>query len=299
MLKEYLLNFGFTEKDYENIISTPRLYSLRNDSLYKHILEMNNYFLSFGFKKEEIIKMIRKRSSIYSQSPSSLTKKFNFLLNYGYKKEELIKHKITSPIASLSLESIKNKLIFFNSFGINNRQVVKLLVSCPNVLTLSIESMHSKIEDLKSLGYKENEIISILLIYPAILTYNIETIKNKIKDIMSLGYTLEEALHITKTLPALFGLSFETIKEKIDFYNSIGLENIPVDNPKCLMQSTSLSKARYEFLKERNIEITKKNYRIIFKDNKSFQKTFGVSNEQVLSNYSESISLKLGKEQKC
>ena len=88
MLKEYLLNFGFTEKDYENIISTPRLYSLRNDSLYKHILEMNNYFLSFGFKKEEIIKMIRKRSSIYSQSPSSLTKKFNFLLNYGYKKEE-------------------------------------------------------------------------------------------------------------------------------------------------------------------------------------------------------------------
>lgn len=73
---------------------------------------MNNYFLSFGFKKEEIIKMIRKRSSIYSQSPSSLTKKFNFLLNYGYKKEELIKHMITSPIASLSLESIKNKLIF-------------------------------------------------------------------------------------------------------------------------------------------------------------------------------------------
>ena len=63
--------------------------------------------------------MIRKRSSIYSQSPSSLTKKFNFLLNYGYKKEELIKHMITSPIASLSLESIKNKLIFFNSFGIN------------------------------------------------------------------------------------------------------------------------------------------------------------------------------------
>ena len=39
MLKEYLLNFGFTEKDYENIISTPRSYSLRNDSLYKHILE--------------------------------------------------------------------------------------------------------------------------------------------------------------------------------------------------------------------------------------------------------------------
>ena len=73
---------------------------------------MNNYFISFGFKKEEIIKMIRKRSSIYSQSPSSLTKKFNFLLNYGYKKEELIKHMITSPIASLSLESIKNKLIY-------------------------------------------------------------------------------------------------------------------------------------------------------------------------------------------
>ena len=33
------------KKDYENIISTPRSYSLRNDSLYKHILEMNNYFL--------------------------------------------------------------------------------------------------------------------------------------------------------------------------------------------------------------------------------------------------------------
>lgn len=296
MLKEYLLSFGFNENDYKNIINTPKTYSLKKDSLYKHMVKINDYFLSFGFKKEEIIKMARKRPSIYSQSINSFNEKLNLLLKYGYTKEELIKHMITSPISSLSVETIKNKLNFFNSFGMNNRQVVKLLVSCPNVLTLNIETMHSKVKDLKSLGYNDNEIINILSIYPAILTYNIETIKNKIRDIMSLGYTLEETLHITKTLPALFGLSFETIKEKIDFYNSVGLENIPIDNPKCLMQSSLLSKARYEFLKERDIEVTKTNYRIIFKDNKAFQKMFGVSNEQLLLSYSESVALKLRKD---
>ena len=70
MLKEYLLNFGFTEKDYENIISTPRSYSLRNDSLYKHresveanIQKAESLLLSIGYSQEDLDK-IRTKSKL-------------------------------------------------------------------------------------------------------------------------------------------------------------------------------------------------------------------------------------------
>ena len=78
---------------------------------------------------------------------------------------------------------------------------------------------------------------------------------------------------MTKKLPALFSYSTENIKRKINFYKSINLENIVLEDTKHLMQSASLSYARYRYLTSKGIKITKDNYSKLFYSQNNFKKS--------------------------
>ena len=90
---------------------------------------------------------------------------------------------------------------------------------------------------------------------------------------------------MTKILPALYGLSIENIKQKIDFYNSIGLSFLPIEDTKQLMQSTKLSYARYKFYKVRGISIDRSNYSKLFMGQKQFEKQYGITKAELLKMY--------------
>ena len=141
-----------------------------------------------------------------------------------------------------------------------------------------------------ALGFKREDVLEMIKVSPLLLTYSIENIKNKIDDIVSLGYTLEETISMLKSLPALFGYSIENIKEKIDFYNSIGLKNLPLKKTKNLMQSASLSKARYLFYtRECNIVIDENNYNQLFIGSKEFERKYKMSNLDLIEKYKGEI----------
>ena len=59
---------------------------------------------------------------------------------------------------------------------------------------------------------------------------------------------------MAKSFPPIYSYNTDNIKQKIDFYDSIGLHELAINDTKKLMQSVSLSYARYMFYKEKNIE---------------------------------------------
>ena len=134
-------------------------------------------------------------------------------------------------------------------------------------------------------GYTKKEVIKITKILPAIYGLSIENMKQKIVDIMDLGYTKEEVIKMTKTLPAIYSLSIENIKQKIDFYNLIGMHELAVIDAKNLMQSINLSYARYSFYIDLGINIDMNNYRKLFINQKQFEKTYGITKEELLERY--------------
>lgn len=119
--------------------------------------------------------------------------------------------------------------------------------------------------------------------------YKPETLKKKIEKINvymnKLGYSREEVIKMTKSLPSIYGSDKDTIKQKVDFYDSIGLHELAINNTKNLMQSVSLSYARYMFYKEKNIEINDKSYNKLFINQKQFKKAYGITKEELLEKY--------------
>ena len=51
------------------------------------------------------------------------------------------------------------------------------------------------------------------------------------------------------------------------------------------MQSTKLSYARYMFYKEKGITITEENYRKLFVNQKQFEKSYGMTKEELIKKY--------------
>ena len=52
------------------------------------------------------------------------------------------------------------------------------------------------------------------------------------------------------------------------------------------MQSVDLTYARYEFFKEKGIDITIENYIKLFINNKRFEKQYGITKQEILEKYS-------------
>ena len=159
------------------------------------------------------------------------------------------------------------------------------------LVTLKDETLCKKIHEnfnyLISLGYTRADVIKMTKLLPSLYSYSKETIEEKISFLISLGYTMIDIIKMTKQFPALYSLSKENIKDKIKYLRDIGLENIVINDTRQLMQSVSLTYARYEFLtKEKEILIDESNYRKLFCGETNFKKQYGVSKNMILKKYS-------------
>ena len=147
-------------------------------------------------------------------------------------------------------------------------------------------------DELKKLfikiGYSEEEYNEIVNAY-GVVDLKTKTLIKKVKEnyetLKSLGYTQKEIIKMTKILPSIYSYSIENIKQKIEFYNSINLHSLVLIDSKLLMQSTKLSYARYQFLKEKGIDINEANYKKLFVAQKQFEKQYGITNQEILEKY--------------
>ena len=146
--------------------------------------------------------------------------------------------------------------------------------------------MQQKIADMESLGYSKEDVIKMTKTQPPICSYSIENMQQKIADMEAVGYSKEDVIKMTKSLPSIYSDSIENMKQKIEFYDSIDMHDLAIVDPKILMQSVDLSYARYEFLKSKGIMVDMSNYGKLFTNNKRFEKTYGVTKQEILEKYS-------------
>ena len=180
---------------------------------------------------------------------------------------------------------LKDIFAFFLKNGYSKEEVIKMTKSLPQIYGYSIENMKQKIEDIMLLGYSKEEVIKMTKSMPSIYGLSKENMKQKIEDIMVLGYSKEEVIKMTKSLPQIYSLSKENMKQKIDFYDSIGMHVLAVIDTKYLMQSVNLSYARYSFYMDKGINIDIDNYRKLFIGQKNFEKSYGITKEELLKKY--------------
>ena len=102
---------------------------------------------------------------------------------------------------------------------------------------------------------------------------------------MGFNVDCNKLFKLTVSLPQLYSLRINNIRQKLEFYESIGLREICIKDAKQLMQSVDLSYARYRYLEDRGVTITRKNYRLLFKGIKYFEKQFGITKSQLLELY--------------
>ena len=164
-------------------------------------------------------------------------------------------------------------------------EIIKMMKKLPKLYSYSKENIKQKIVYLQELGYKKEEILEMTSVMPQIYCLHIDTITEKLNVMMENGYAKEEVLEITKYFPHILGASIENIMEKLGYYNEIGLHEIPIVNPKTLMQSISLTHARIKFYEEKGIEIEHTNYIKVFVGQKQFKKQYKITNEELIEKY--------------
>ena len=246
-----LCNFGYTKEESKEILNTYPLNTYKPETLKKKIEEINMYMEKLGYSKEEVIKMTKSQPAIYG----------------------------------LSIDNIKQKIEDMEKLGYSRAEVIKMTKSMPAIYNYSIENIKQKIEDMEKLGYSKEEVIKMTKSLPTIYGISIDNIKQKIEDMEKLGYSKAEVIRMTKSLPTIYGYSIDNIKQKIDFYDSIGLHELAINDTKQLMQSVSLSYARYMFYKEKGIEITDKSYNKLFINQKQFEKAYRITKVELLEKY--------------
>ena len=108
----------------------------------------------------------------------------------------------------------------------------------------------------------------------------------KQSDFEEMGYNKGNFIKMTISLPSILGLSKENIIRKFSYYNSIGISKIILSDTKKIIQSVELSYARYNYFKEQcNLKIDYNNYRKLFAGQKSFFKSTGYTNAEVMQLY--------------
>ena len=286
-LKEVFIKLGYSEKDFDNIISSHALQRISLEKIKTKVITNYDFLILLGYSKEEIIKITRNLPAIYSYDIENMQSKIEALQEVGYSKKEIIKTIKDFPaIIGYSIENIQSKIQFMQEeFGYSKQEMIKIAKNCPSIYGFTPETIKNKVEDIKNLGYDKEEVIEMTKKFPSIYNCNYKNMQTRIDDIQKLGYTKEEVLKITKSLPSTFCYTLENIQEKIKFYDSIGLHSLAVIAPKELMQSTKLSYARYMFYKEKGINIDEKNYRKLFIGQKDFDIRYGLSKTEILEKY--------------
>ena len=250
-LREYMIKFGYTDKDINKILSNSVLSHVNIKTLYKKVVVILSFLKSKGYTERQIIKMTKDHPQMFGYTSLMLDRKIDDLMKRDYSYE----------------------------------LILKITCKCPQIYGLSINSIEYKMQEIMKLGYSREEVLMMIKSFPELYVFCMDNIKQKITDLRMLGYSVEDVHFITINFPHIFSLSIDNIREKVNFLDSIGLSDIILSHPKRLIQSVDLSYARYVFLQAMGEVIDKDNYHKLFVNEMQFSKQYKVTNSELIELY--------------
>lgn len=322
--KDTLLNLGYTENEINNILCNSSLRGYKEESLIERFEEIHKYLLkvglsknnikkiiisfppicsytiqsleqkrenleSLGYTNDLILKLLKRNVQLFARNSIETTKKkIENLENIGFTKEEILKIIKSYPeICGFSTDRIKLRIEQLEKLGYKKDMIKKMILKHPQMFGFSKEKITIRIKELETLGYTKKEVIEMTSNFPEIFCFTINRITKRINEFKESGYTKEEIIKITKIMPNIYGYNSKTIKEKLNYYNIIGIKEDIIENPYNLIHGVELIYAKYEFLKEKGIEIKSNNSKNnkLFYNTKIFEKLYQITKEELLSNY--------------
>lgn len=243
---------------------------------------------SLGFDKRQVVKMVSDCPVILTYSPKSLNQKINNLYELGfspnYIKQMLIK---SSALLCLSSNTVKKKLEHFQDLGYSKKQAIKLLQNMPTLFNLTSKRIDSSFDNMEKYGFNRDTFKEMTVSHSSLLNLSNKLMNKKLEALEKLGFTKEEVINITSSTPTLITSSIEMTRDKIEYLRSIGLGSIITKTPTNLITSTATIYARYEFFKNRKppVEIDDEHYANLFISWRNFEKKYGMTKEELLTQY--------------
>ena len=240
--------------------------------------EMVNYLKDFGYPNEFVDR--------FSKFDRRFINKIDFLLGLGFSKALIIKITMCIPkIFYLSESIIESRINFLINIGFKKDDVFVLIGKFPNILLITLENIKSKFEILIKFN-NLNDTLRIIFIYPQITGLSKDKLYETISLLESYNFSRDEIGYIILNFPSIFSFSVQTLDEKLSYLDSIGLLGVVLIKPNQLIQSVSLTYARYEYLKSIGILVTMNNWKLLFMGEKDFVRHFKITSDELYSKYS-------------
>ena len=241
------------------------------------------FFLDFGYSEKETISIISNSPTLFDCGTSIITKKFEEFRKIGFKNSDIIK--ITYILPELffnSVDIINEKFLYLIEFGYTEVDVINIIKKVPIILKdFYLDHLSTKIKCLVELGFSSKDIIMITCNNPYILLYSDESIIDKFNNFLFFEFSLDEIRKIIIDTPILLGYDTGKIKSRIKYYESINLKDVILTDSNILIYPIELIEKRYSFI-SKSKDINKKNYDLLFLNDKDFTKKFKISKDKLL-----------------
>ena len=291
----------------------------RNSSVLLYTLDIikasQKYFIEkLKYTKSELIKLLKVYPAIFNWSEdtvdesentvnermNAVDEKIAVVMSLGYSYEEALGMLKKFPVLyTYSKDFLESRITEFMGYGYTREKFLKTARRVPSIFAITSKNIEQKIETIKSLGYSREEAIGMMMESYTLYTLSNKTIIDKRNLILSLGYSEDEVLRMAKAAPLIYSFSEINIRQKLEFYNSIGMHDYIVANPKDLIQSVALTYARYRFLTEvKQIDFSQTSFDALVTGSKRFEKRFGISNKALVLMYSYEQYIKEKKKDK-
>eukprot|EP00246_Nothoceros_aenigmaticus_P005428 TRINITY_DN17487_c0_g1_i1.p1 TRINITY_DN17487_c0_g1~~TRINITY_DN17487_c0_g1_i1.p1 ORF type:complete len:358 (+),score=33.50 TRINITY_DN17487_c0_g1_i1:2-1075(+) len=177
------------------------------------------YFRQLGFSPEEIVKLVRRRSSIVTchmlQTIVPMTLKLN---DMGLKEEDIIKVYLRSPrFLRTRIGKIDNVVEFMRKYGVTDHRKI---MTRPKLFDLSLDGKVLQIANFLQDHLKlDSEQLHRVFKWTQVFSYSVENnLRVKTDYLESLGLSKVDVARMVSVFPCMMGLNLETsIKPKVDY----------------------------------------------------------------------------------
>ena len=276
-----LFGMGFSGNQISKIEEeVPQVLSISEDKLRDRL----TYLSLRGFKhKEEIFEITSKEPSILTSSVEELYQKCVLLTKLGYSEREVNKLISGAPVVlTLTIDEIVTKLKEVMTLGFTKSEVAIISKRYPAVFSSSLDELKAKINEIEKVGYSKEQVINMIKIMPELFGTKLVYIENALSVLQRLNYSKADLIEITSKYPELYSKPLSYVKNKLEFYKTLRLRSVVVDNPSIILKDDEVVYARYSLMKKMGIKVDKDNLAMLYVENAVFKKHFGYSKAELL-----------------
>ena len=141
-----------------------------------------------------------------------------WLLDMGLAPRQIVKVILSFPeILCYTVEQNSEKVVQLFDLGLDKVEVGKVVAACPELLRCSIDGT---IEWFLGLGLTKGRIRKLICSFPRIVSFNIEDLNSKMHWLLDLGMSRKQVVKAMSQFPLIFD---ERSKCKIEWFLEIGL----------------------------------------------------------------------------